>query len=47
MRWETPTSSEEQFKLGSQHDVLRDAIGSELDRGLTVWARRPSGRRAR
>lgn len=24
--------SGEQFKLDSQHDVLRDAIGSELDR---------------
>lgn len=24
--------SDEQFKLGPQHDVLRDAIGSELDR---------------
>lgn len=24
--------SDEQFKLDSQHDVLRDAIGSELDR---------------
>lgn len=23
---------DEQFKLGPQHDVLRDAIGSELDR---------------
>ncbi|MEV5177077.1 diadenosine tetraphosphate hydrolase [Streptomyces flaveolus] len=24
--------SDERFRLGSQHDVLRDAIGSELDR---------------
>ncbi|MFF3877005.1 diadenosine tetraphosphate hydrolase [Streptomyces sp. NPDC001978] len=28
--------SDERFRLGSQHDVLRDAIGSELDRLGTV-----------
>ncbi|MFE1585323.1 diadenosine tetraphosphate hydrolase [Streptomyces sp. NPDC058737] len=30
---------DEQFRLGSQHDVLRDAIGSELDRLRAVAQR--------
>ncbi|WP_398657033.1 hypothetical protein [Streptomyces shenzhenensis] len=25
---------DEQFRLGAQHDVLREAIGSELDRDV-------------